>query len=463
MVIKVTKNMTDSERIAAENSNNQYLRTLTYAPVGMIIPFGGSVIPNSFLLCNGSVLSTTEYADLFNAIGYKYGGSGDAFRIPTFTSTQLNGMSVRFIIKTANGITEEERLELLANVDQTYDPTSENAQSGTAVAEAAFQRMPKPRAFNDGGYPRVVYIKGNTEAETPDGIMPDSAFALLKVDVGIIPKMGVAEECGGMISTRDSRGNLWTGEPVDDEDCVNKNYANQHFVPITKNAESYPYVYVQQDYEHDGTPSVLGADRTDGYMEAVSENGALPDGDLSEFGGFIARRKRSGNLLSGTPISKHDVANKQYVDDAISKLSGLKIKIVSELPLTGETDTLYFVPTTEEQDHNLYDEYIYTNGAWEKIGSAAVEVDLTDYVKNTDYATADIGGVVKDSTAFGLSIENGKLKGVSLTAEQYETRAVRVLVSKGTLDNVLAEKIGDIETALDELHNYAQAIIGGAE
>ncbi|MBR3591591.1 MAG: tail fiber protein, partial [Clostridia bacterium] len=136
MIIKQTKEMTDSERIAAENSNNQYLRTLTYAPIGMIIPFGGSVIPNAFLLCDGSVLNTTEYADLFNAIGYTYGGSGDTFKIPDFVSTTLNDVSVKFIIKTANGITEKERLEILGNVDQTYNPESENAQSGKAVAAA---------------------------------------------------------------------------------------------------------------------------------------------------------------------------------------------------------------------------------------------------------------------------------------------------------------------------------------
>ena len=48
-------------------------------------------------------------------------------------------------------------------------------------------------------------------------------------------------------------------------------------------------------------------------------------------------------------------------------------------------------------------------------------------------------------------------------SDKYATRVDNALISKGTLENVLAAKLGDIETALDELHSYAMALIGGAE
>jgi hypothetical protein len=32
----------------------------------------------------------------------------------------------------------------------------------------------------------------------------------------------------------------------------------------------------------------------------------------------------------------------------------------------------------------VYQEYYYTNGAWEKIGTHAVKVDLTPYAKKTE-------------------------------------------------------------------------------
>jgi len=43
-------------------------------------------IPNNYLLCDGSSISTTDYPDLFNLIGYTYGGSGNTFNLPNFES-----------------------------------------------------------------------------------------------------------------------------------------------------------------------------------------------------------------------------------------------------------------------------------------------------------------------------------------------------------------------------------------
>jgi microcystin-dependent protein len=43
-------------------------------------------IPNNYLLCNGASISTTDYSDLFNLIGYTYGGSGNTFNLPNFES-----------------------------------------------------------------------------------------------------------------------------------------------------------------------------------------------------------------------------------------------------------------------------------------------------------------------------------------------------------------------------------------
>jgi microcystin-dependent protein len=43
-------------------------------------------IPNNYLLCDGASISTTDYSDLFNLIGYTYGGSGNTFNLPNFES-----------------------------------------------------------------------------------------------------------------------------------------------------------------------------------------------------------------------------------------------------------------------------------------------------------------------------------------------------------------------------------------
>ena len=47
----------------------------TYYKVGQMIDCGGYV-PGGFILCDGRVLSTTDYSELYKAIGQSYGTSG---------------------------------------------------------------------------------------------------------------------------------------------------------------------------------------------------------------------------------------------------------------------------------------------------------------------------------------------------------------------------------------------------
>jgi len=57
-------------------------------PVGMIMPFAGSVVPDGWLLCDGSAVSRTQYARLFQVIGTTY-GAGDGST--TFNLPNLKG------------------------------------------------------------------------------------------------------------------------------------------------------------------------------------------------------------------------------------------------------------------------------------------------------------------------------------------------------------------------------------
>jgi microcystin-dependent protein len=53
-------------------------------PIGGVTMFGGllAAIPFNYLPCDGRTLNTTEFADLFSVIGYRYGGSGANFILP---------------------------------------------------------------------------------------------------------------------------------------------------------------------------------------------------------------------------------------------------------------------------------------------------------------------------------------------------------------------------------------------
>lgn len=92
---------------------------------------------------------------------------------------------------------------------------------------------------------------------------------------------------------------------------------------------------------------------------------------------------------------------KKYTDNAVSQTSGLHREIVNSLPATGDEHAIYMVPKTGSGNDN-YDEYMWINGAYEYIGSTAV--DLTDYYNKTQVDAALSSCVLIDA----VSIENSK-------------------------------------------------------
>jgi hypothetical protein len=162
---------------------------------------------------------------------------------------------------------------------------------------------------------------------------------------------------------------------------------------------------------------------------------------------------------------------------AIASIPQFKLSIVDELPLAGEKMTLYLVPK-EGTNNDVYDEYIWIEQttSFEHLGTTAV--DLTDYVKNTDYATGDIGGVVKISgNYFGLAFNGSKQLYVNKAMDTEVTAkashykpivpsnldlAVKTGVTTNTIELTDDEKTS-ARTWLGAIGNadYAQGAVGG--
>jgi hypothetical protein len=74
-------------------------------------------------------------------------------------------------------------------------------------------------------------------------------------------------------------------------------------------------------------------------------------------------------------------------------------KIVSELPSEGDESKIYLIVSAEPEEQNIYTEYAWVNGAWEKLGTYRAELNLEPYLtkedaENTyqpkgDYVTSD--------------------------------------------------------------------------
>lgn len=82
-------------------------------------------------------------------------------------------------------------------------------------------------------------------------------------------------------------------------------------------------------------------------------------------------------------------------------------KLVTSLPSSGESNKIYIVKDGSDAN-DVYQEYYYTNGAWEKIGTHTVKVDLTPYAKKTEAViNMDFRGVASDgSFTTNTSIRN---------------------------------------------------------
>ena len=232
--------------------------------------------------------------------------------------------------------------------------------------------------------------------------------------------------------------------------------------------------------------------RKDGTTKSVEindgENGA--DGISLEY-------NWSGTNLG---IKREDEQNYQYVNLKGDKgdAGSIKIEIVNELPQIGDEETIYLVPYQEAETGNIYKEYIYINNTWEELGSIPVEVDLSDYytksevnalipdalsdladdsthrlvtdtekttwnnkldssaltnyVQFTDYASGSSAGVVKTSNVYGISTDNGTLKPAIKSYSDYSNASNYLFISKGTLENVLNNVIGNIDSVLDAIN-----------
>jgi hypothetical protein len=78
-----------------------------------------------------------------------------------------------------------------------------------------------------------------------------------------------------------------------------------------------------------------------------------------------------------------------------------------------------------------------------------------NYVTNTDYATPNVGGVIK-SGGYGLNVNSdGTVNCLSKTYQEYQALGNTSFVGKGTLENVITGK-GLIDNSVNNLTNYTK-------
>ena len=78
------------------------------------------------------------------------------------------------------------------------------------------------------------------------------------------------------------------------------------------------------------------------------------------------------------------------ISSAIGDITGIEYQIVEKLPGTGEKGVIYLI-SNNGSGQNIYDEYIWTGTAFEKIGTT--DVDLSNYWSKTDLVAITNGEI----------------------------------------------------------------------
>ena len=107
---------------------------------------------------------------------------------------------------------------------------------------------------------------------------------------------------------------------------------------------------------------------------------------------YYHQRLKALFAAKGTTIAQYGITDsytKTEVDTAINNalagITGISFEVVQTLPQTGEPGTIYLVDNSGT-GQNSYDEYIYANGAFERLGTT--DIDLSGYVLATDLVEA---------------------------------------------------------------------------
>lgn len=143
-------------------------------------------------------------------------------------------------------------------------------------------------------------------------------------------------------------------------------------------------------------------------VATTEEAGLLSSSNLTKINGLeegaeknvITKVKRNGTLVNvsnkevdisvPTKISElvddKDLVNKTQVQKLINDAKHMKKEIVAEKPASGDENTMYLVGPKGDGS-NIYEEWLYVNNKWEKIGDTSTTVNLDGYIKEEDLTT----------------------------------------------------------------------------
>ena len=222
---------------------------------------------------------------------------------------------------------------------------------------------------------------------------------------------------------------------------------------------------------NNGLMSKSDKSKLDGVETGATKT--IIDTSLSSSSTNPVQNKIINTALNNKANSSHTHDDRYYteseVDAKFDALVGFEARVVSELPALGESGVLYLILDEAGESGNIYNEYIWVESSFELIGSTetklVVDTSLSEssvnpvenrVVYEALAGKADIGhthtGATSSNDGFLSSTDKVKLDSVEEGANKIIVDTSLSSTSTNPVANsVVYEKLGDIETILDEI------------
>lgn len=259
------------------------------------------------------------------------------------------------------------------------------------------------------------------------------------------------------------------------------NKANMSDIPdvsnfITKDVDDLTY-YTKSTDMQTAINNAVGNERTarenadnslQNQIDAITVSSDVVDvvSTYQDLVDYDTQHIKANDIIKVMQDSTHDNAISYYRWVIVNHV-GSWVYVGSEGPYytKSETDTLLnakqnTITTTNKLASDLVDDTNQTNlfvTSTEKTtwNNKLDQSDLNDYVKNTDYATTNVAGVLKPSAALLVNSSNGNAYCEERTYAQYQSSGGTEFISKGTLENVITGK--NLETANNKVTSISSS------
>ncbi len=199
-------------------ANNITIENTSYSvPIGTIISYASTTLPVGFLLCDGSEISKTDYADLYTVIGNKFGTATDStkFKLPDLRNRFIQGANSNL------GASKDAGLPNITGSFTSYDYVYGNAKD--SFTRAISNKNSGSNIVNPTDAPYVVYnfdaSKSNSIYGNSDTVQPPSVCLTFIIKA---EKVGAqyTEAVGALIDDTSVNSNkVWSSQKINEE-CI---------------------------------------------------------------------------------------------------------------------------------------------------------------------------------------------------------------------------------------------------